>query len=406
MAEVLSRLHACPLCSDQRHRCIRDANNLQCRNCRPYIRQGMLQDGSIHNAELFYEAAAHAELFQTILRDFVPTSMHTLNSLPTLDIDIGSQERNALTLQITNSAGETSEAYAHDIDAPFNTLNTKLVLWLDGLVQQKFTLTLQGRGPYTVAIEDAILAGGYIHFLCSSSQDIEEIHTTRDNNPIPNQFTHYNLHIHFRFLVLSRLRELLERTLATIRFEDPENEFPEYTRASYAAAFVLRREVDYFMKNLRNGPLSLHARIPPAWKGPGGTLVEWFANIDAELQQRLRHGCGIQVNWDSALSALRNARRRFDTFQLKLTLHQIKYSMPTSQPTAPIYTPFGDGEVCLTSPPISPTIKVLWPSDDTLDEEDLIPAHVSYLALLDFESTGAETSVMDLDLFPGLALIR
>lgn len=143
--------------------------------------------------------------------------------------------------------------------------------------------------------------------------------------------------------------------------------------------------------------------MPPAWKGPGGIIVKWFTAVEFELSERLQHGCGRRLDWASVLGSKKRLRRKLDTFHIKLTLHQIRYSMQMVPPVVPIYTKQGDGRSYLVSAPPSPGAKVLGPSSDTLEAESEDPSHVSYHALLQSEGTEAETSDWDLDLFPGLA---
>ncbi|CZR67030.1 uncharacterized protein PAC_16929 [Phialocephala subalpina] len=397
MVEKFFKLPACPFCWDQKHKCHRDPASLQCRDCKSYIRQGNLQDNTIHDADQFYEATAHAELYRGL----------SIDSLSTLDINIGNPDRNIFGLQITTSTGNNSNHYTHHIDAPFNVRNVMLVTWFDGIVRENSTLKIHGKGRYAQAVENAVLLGGYIYMLCSSSRITEDVQTTRDGAISPNEMVHYALYVHFQYFVLCRLLELMNQTLDIIRFEDPEKQHSAYTQAGYASALILRYEVDHFRRSLRNGPLSQRSQVPFAWKGPKGILVDWFTNIEAELHQRLRQGCGQQVDWSSALGAKKSARRKFDTFKLKLTLHQIKHTIPITPPSKPIYSTLGDGDVCWTSPPTSPSLPVLGLSNDSLVVEDKIRPHVSYFALHENSSTEAETSEkMNLDLFPDLALLR
>lgn len=123
------------------------------------------------------------------------------------------------------------------------------------------------------------------------------------------------------------------------------------------------------------------------------------------MHQRLRQGCGRRLEWASVLGSKKNARRKLDTFHIKLTLHQIRYTVQIVPPVVPIYTEQGDGRSCLISAPPSPGVKVLGLSSDALEAEGEDPSHVSYHALLQNEGTEAETSDWDLDLFPDLATI-
>lgn len=155
-------------------------------------------------------------------------------------------------LQITTSAGKTSDPYKHEIDAPFNTKNPTLLLWLDRIARENFSLNIHGQGPHTEVIENTILIGSLMQFLCSASRVIEVVETTRDVTVVPNEMEQYNIHIHLQYFIFDRIRTLMEETLNTICFEDGNIEDPEKAPATHAAAVILRYEVDYFKRNLRN----------------------------------------------------------------------------------------------------------------------------------------------------------
>ncbi|KUJ17190.1 uncharacterized protein LY89DRAFT_669600 [Mollisia scopiformis] len=398
MAEELRKLAACSTCWALKRGCLdRDPITLQCQGCKSYIKDAKLQDGGTLLADTFFDAVAHSELYRQV----------SASSLPTLDISQGTRNQNIFGLQVASSAGNTSDPSGHVIDAHFNTRNRLLVEWLDEFVRRNCCLDIHGKGDHTQIVEDAVLIGGYITLLSSSIRVKEHVDTTRDGVIVENELEHYNLYLHLQHLLLSRLQMLIKEILNSLRFEDPHNEYPGYARTAHAAAVILWYDVDYFRRSLRHGPLLLQNSMPASWKGPGGTIVKWFENIGAELQSQLRRGCGQHVDWDSALTSKRSARRTHTTFKLKLTLHQIKHTIQYVPPIRTIFTPLGDGDVFLISPPRSPTLQVLGLRSHALDVEEEIPAHVSYLALLDQPSTEAETSDMDLNLLPDLkTLIR
>jgi hypothetical protein len=56
-------------------------------------------------------------------------------------------------------------------------------------------------------------------------------------------------------MVIYRLNELLQESLAAICFEASEEEFPEYTSNAFALVVILRHEAGYFKRSLRNREL-------------------------------------------------------------------------------------------------------------------------------------------------------
>lgn len=124
------------------------------------------------------------------------------------------------------------------------------------MVRECLTISLQDRDGYCHAVRKVTLAGGYAHLLCSTIQATEQVSTTRDGANVDNEHDQHNLLIHFRFIVLCRLSELIKESMDAIRFEDPDNELPAYTADAFASAVILRYEMSYFARSLRNGELS------------------------------------------------------------------------------------------------------------------------------------------------------
>ncbi|KAE8452692.1 hypothetical protein EG329_013951 [Mollisiaceae sp. DMI_Dod_QoI] len=389
---MAQRLPACPICWHDKHPCLRDPITSQCRDCKTNTRKSLAEDDTLLNKDPFSEAVVqtvHTELQNQVRVAYNP-SCHIRNL-----------EQNILGLQFQTSAGKISKHYSHEINGPFNLQYTNLVKWLDEIVGTHFKINLHGVGPCKEKVDKGILVGGYINLLCSCSQIVEVVQTTRDDIVIFNEMGNYNLHIQFQDLVLSRLRELMHEIFTTTIFKVGDQQSPEEARATYVAMCVLYWEVDYFRDDLRRGPLSRLGQVPLSWKGPDGALVKWFTFVGAETKQWLQQRCGHQVDWQEAVSEKRRARRKLDThqtFKLKLTLHQIEKKVLIEPTEISPYRPLGDGDVCLTSPPGSPLLTASGQSNDIHVTEDKIPCHVSYLALLEHSSTGAETSDIDLDL--------
>lgn len=83
----------------------------------------------------------------------------------------------------------------------------------------------------------------------------EDAKTTRDGVTVPEEQDGCNLHAHFQYFVLSRLRTLMQDTLDMIRLEESPPGPPAPGLEAYAAAFILHFEVAHFSRNLRNGHL-------------------------------------------------------------------------------------------------------------------------------------------------------
>jgi hypothetical protein len=153
-------------------------------------------------------------------------------------------------------SGQTSKIYTFTIKQQFDTQNKALIQWLDTMVQECLTISLEDSNEYCEAVSRATLAGGYAHLLCSPIRAMEQVQTIRDGNKVQNELTSYNLHRHFQYLVICRLHELLQDLLVAVRFKDPEKDFLEYTSDAFASAGIVRYEIGYFKRTLRNGELS------------------------------------------------------------------------------------------------------------------------------------------------------
>ena len=163
---------------------------------------------------------------------------------------------NALSIQTTTSSGPKSKVYVFKIRSRFNTENAELIQELDTMVRECLTISLEDEVGYCHAVRKVVLAGGYAHLLCSTIRAKETVSTIRDGMDANNEHNQYNLLTQLRFVVLCRLSELLKGIMDAVRFEDTDNEFVVYTADAYASAVVLRYEMGYFARSLRNGELS------------------------------------------------------------------------------------------------------------------------------------------------------
>jgi hypothetical protein len=117
-----------------------------------------------------------------------------------------------------------------------------------------------------------------------------------------------------------------------------------------------------------------------------------FKPLEVELTQRVRGNCLEYPKWQVAISgSLKEFRRNNQTLKLDLALHQAKFTMhsPALFPQVPKF--IGDGNIYLSLPQLSPTLKCSVLSFPVPREMEQLPSHVSYL-MSDSYDTQAETS--------------
>ena len=165
-----------------------------------------------------------------------------------------------LKVRITPSHGPTIED-SLELSVPFAIQSKEMISSIDGLAR-RFSAEVKAKKGDSQLISASALTGGYLHLLCSVIQVIEHADTTRDGLQVDNDFTGYNIEAHFKCLLICRLQQLMGGILEANRLGDQENE-PTYSSANaYAAAVVLRRELNYFKGHIRDG--SLHEAVSRA----------------------------------------------------------------------------------------------------------------------------------------------
>jgi hypothetical protein len=135
-----------------------------------------------------------------------------------------------------------------------------LVEHFDHFISLHFSAKLEAKGGESRLIPTASLAGGYLQLLCSVSQTTEYVQTSRNGLHVENEYSGYNLEAHYKYFLVCRLRELIDIVLNAIRLEDPLNQYPYWCSNAYAAAVILRSEVEHFKCSLRNGSLQNYVR--------------------------------------------------------------------------------------------------------------------------------------------------
>ncbi|KAG4440140.1 hypothetical protein IFR05_004349 [Cadophora sp. M221] len=185
-----------------------------------------------------------------------------------------------------------------------------------------------------------------------------------------NELPRHGLHAHIRFLVFCRLEELLHGCLNAIRCQNLPESSPERSLEVFAAAVILRYELVYFRKSLRNGPLSKLEHLPPQFKR---ILVSWFAELETELTRYLRLGCGRYVGWQDAMGPKKASRRSEETFSLNISLDINKFTVCGKPPPATKFTNPAGGDAFLISPQQSPLLQALAMSYDMPDGIEQLP---------------------------------
>ena len=187
---------------------------------------------------------AHQELYKNV----------EITSLCSLDVQKETFERNNLTVRFTRFAFPVSRIYNFNIDDRFNTQTQRNTL--DTLALDTLLVTLRDKDPQYFVIYTVSIICGYLHLLCSTILANEQVRTTKDGNSCNNEYNQYNLHVHFQYIIFSRLCELLQSSLENIRLANSGGQDPGQILNGFAAAAILRYVVAYFRRSLRHGYLS------------------------------------------------------------------------------------------------------------------------------------------------------
>ena len=188
------------------------------------------------------------------------------DSLSSLSTAIGSSNINHLDIRITSSTGLNSPVYNLLVDGLFDTRNKVVIQELDRMVHAHLIADLRGRDRSSKVICHSVLAGGYMHLLCSTipNQNAgERVYTTKDGYNCENECPQYGLHEHLQYLVLCRLRELVDVALEGIRVADPNNDLTLEGSNSYAAAVIMKQEVTHFRRSLGKVVPHLAGNVSP-----------------------------------------------------------------------------------------------------------------------------------------------
>jgi hypothetical protein len=189
-------------------------------------------------------------------------------ALASLDVNDNGLDSSIFGVQITRTFNHVSENlplysfhFGPVTSTLFNSRNKAFVVELDAMILKHLVPDLRGREDVSQAIHKAILASGCAHLLCSTIAAVkDEAHTIMDGIGVLNEYPESNLLLHFRYLVFSRLRELISEVM-DLKIFDPGDEFPSYPAEAYAASVILWYELDYFRRQLRHGSLSTQQHV-------------------------------------------------------------------------------------------------------------------------------------------------
>jgi hypothetical protein len=169
-------------------------------------------------------------------------------------LDTQGQESSTFNLEIWRPTGRVID-FSHDIQGPYTFHNRAVIDPIDGLVKKWFSAQLAAKDGQSKLISSAALAGGYAFLLCSATRVTEQVTTLQDGVEAQNEYHGYNLEAQFKYILVCRLRVLINEVLDAIRSEPPSNDDPYGYSNAYAAAVILRYELDHFKSNIRNGSL-------------------------------------------------------------------------------------------------------------------------------------------------------
>lgn len=164
-------------------------------------------------------------------------------------------DSNYLDVVLKSSVGVESKV-SLKIQGQFDTSNKELAAALDWAVNN-ISEELRSKKGEKPLIQQASLAIGYLHVLCSTTAISEHVFTWIDGDLAPNVHKEYNLAAHFKFLVVCRLVELVSDLLAQIRLENGAGDARgmRWGSNAYAAACILRYEILGFRSRLRESNL-------------------------------------------------------------------------------------------------------------------------------------------------------
>jgi hypothetical protein len=172
--------------------------------------------------------------------------------------DIYNLDSGSLTLRIRPPNGMVIKLTL-PLRRPFTTQNCSLVHVLDAFIEKHFSARLLGKtGCFLIG--KASLAGGYLHFLCSTVKIVLE-ENTEDHVKVESRPGDHDLGAEVKYLLFCRLVELVSEVLEAIRPEQNPSRGRDWISNAYAASVVLHYELYHFKCGVRNGVLKNNVRM-------------------------------------------------------------------------------------------------------------------------------------------------
>lgn len=110
------------------------------------------------------------------------------------------------------------------IEGGFDTKNNALISSLDRASKTRFVADLQSKHGEPELVGKAVLARGYLRFICSAIEPSERVQTFGEGVVMRNSHDGYSLGAHLKYLLVSRLGELIQELLDAFRLEDPQQQ--------------------------------------------------------------------------------------------------------------------------------------------------------------------------------------
>lgn len=228
--------------------------------------------------------------------------------------------------------------FSKDFSGPLTLQNASAISSIDGLAR-KFSADIKAKEGKSPLIPTSALIGGYLHLLCSVVQVAERVDIPQGAfQTFRNYNGGYSIEAEFKNLLICRIQVLMEEVLCASRLNGFQHNLSYMSSNAYAAATILRHELNYFKARIHRGGLSETVgrliRFPDKtltiqiFTGIKPLLFEWFDSIDQELQDRIREGCGRFPTWRSSVikGSMKKVRRHGETLTLDIHLRSKKWT--------------------------------------------------------------------------------
>jgi hypothetical protein len=174
-----------------------------------------------------------------------------IHDRPSSILDSVGQVSSTLDLDFQPSDSEPVGITLH-VNGDFSNSNLDIVEPLDGVFQPKFCAKLEASSGHSVLLSSAILFGGYMHVLSSTTTIQVEVRTTVDNVLINTEHSKSDVGLHFRYLLIRRIESFVRVVLMATR---ENSEDPQIRSEVYTAAFILHTQANNFKAHsgLRDG---------------------------------------------------------------------------------------------------------------------------------------------------------